>query len=159
MAVPPKLLTLLIPRHGPRVLLGAKKRGFGEGFYNGFGGKVEAGESILEAANRELREEAGIASKNTTLRGILTFKWEEKAEPWEVHVFHASSWDGEPVETDEMRPEWFDIADIPYEKMWADDVHWYPLFLSDKRFRGEFLFRDTTVLVSHTLGEVGSLER
>jgi len=120
---------------------------------------VEAGESILEAANRELREEAGIASKNTTLRGILTFKWEEKAEPWEVHVFHASSWDGEPVETDEMRPEWFDIADIPYEKMWADDVHWYPLFLSDKRFRGEFLFRDTTVLVSHTLGEVGSLER
>ena len=40
-----KLLTLVIPvDDGKRVLLGLKKRGFGEGYYNGFGGKVEPGE-------------------------------------------------------------------------------------------------------------------
>ncbi|CAN0505072.1 unnamed protein product, partial [Ectocarpus sp. 12 AP-2014] len=32
------------------ILLGMKKRGFGEGKWNGFGGKVESGESVEEAA-------------------------------------------------------------------------------------------------------------
>ena len=36
-----------------------KKRGFGEGKWNGFGGKVEEGETILQAALRELKEECG----------------------------------------------------------------------------------------------------
>lgn len=39
-----KLLTL--------VLLGMKKRGFGAGKWNGFGGKVQPGETIEEAARR-----------------------------------------------------------------------------------------------------------
>jgi 8-oxo-dGTP pyrophosphatase MutT (NUDIX family) len=34
-----------------------KKRGFGAGKFNGFGGKVEPQESILEGAIREFREE------------------------------------------------------------------------------------------------------
>jgi len=33
-----------------------KKRGFGAGRYNGFGGKVEPGETILQGAQRELQE-------------------------------------------------------------------------------------------------------
>jgi hypothetical protein len=32
-----------------QLLLGVKKRGFGEGWWNGFGGKVHKGESIEEA--------------------------------------------------------------------------------------------------------------
>ncbi len=24
---------------------------------------------------------------------------------------------------------------IPYDMMWADDVHWYPLMLADKKFK------------------------
>ena len=35
-----------------KVLLGYKKRGFGKDKYNGFGGKVEKNESILECAIR-----------------------------------------------------------------------------------------------------------
>lgn len=35
--------------------MGQKKRGFGEGYYNGFGGKVEQSETILDAAKREAR--------------------------------------------------------------------------------------------------------
>ena len=35
-----------------QVLLGMKKRGFGAGRYNGFGGKVEPGETVKEAAIR-----------------------------------------------------------------------------------------------------------
>lgn len=53
----PKLCTLVLPNRGRQYLLGLKKRGFGEGKYNGFGGKVEQGETIRQAAIRELQEE------------------------------------------------------------------------------------------------------
>ena len=59
MSIPKKLLTLVFLREGEKVLLGMKKRGFGEGKWNGFGGKVEAGETIIEAAAREVKEECG----------------------------------------------------------------------------------------------------
>ncbi len=49
-----KLLTLLFVMESDRVLLGMKKRGFGAGRWNGFGGKVEAQESIEEAAKRQV---------------------------------------------------------------------------------------------------------
>ena len=51
---PNKLLTLLFVVESDRVLLGMKKRGFGAGRWNGFGGKVDKGETIEEAAKRYL---------------------------------------------------------------------------------------------------------
>lgn len=48
------------------VLLGLKLRGFGAGKFNGFGGKVEPGERIRDAAMREMKEEAGIESDAET---------------------------------------------------------------------------------------------
>ena len=47
-----KVLTLVLIREPTRVLLGMKKRGFGQGRWNGFGGKVEKGETILQGAVR-----------------------------------------------------------------------------------------------------------
>jgi ADP-ribose pyrophosphatase YjhB (NUDIX family) len=48
-------LQLTIVERDGRLLLGLKKRGFGTGYYNGFGGKVEVGETIQQAAYREVR--------------------------------------------------------------------------------------------------------
>ena len=47
-----KVLTLAFIHERARILLGLKKRGFGQGRWNGFGGKVQKGESIAEAAKR-----------------------------------------------------------------------------------------------------------
>lgn len=47
-----KLFTLIVVMNGDEVLLGMKKRGFGIGKWNGFGGKVEAGETIADSAIR-----------------------------------------------------------------------------------------------------------
>ena len=47
-----KILTLAFVRRHGEILLGFKKRGFGAGKWNGFGGKVEAGETIEDAAKR-----------------------------------------------------------------------------------------------------------
>lgn len=49
---PNKLLTLLFVLEPGRVLLGMKKRGFGAGRWNGFGGKIQVGETIEEGAIR-----------------------------------------------------------------------------------------------------------
>mmetsp|Transcript_33322 Transcript_33322/g.79021 ORF Transcript_33322/g.79021 Transcript_33322/m.79021 type:complete len:165 (+) Transcript_33322:91-585(+) len=158
MSLAPKLLTLVIVQDGSRILLGKKKRGFGEGYFNGFGGKVEPGEKVSQAALRELKEEAGISAKDLELRGVLTFNFDDKPQPWEVHVFRVSHWSGQPAESDEMIPQWFHSSSIPYEQMWADDPYWYPLFLEGKRFTGTFDFRDTHSLVSHSLREAGEAE-
>ena len=43
-----KVLTLVYIRDEENILLGLKKRGFGTGKWNGFGGKVEPSETILQ---------------------------------------------------------------------------------------------------------------
>ena len=47
-----KVLTLVFVQNDNKTLLGLKKRGFGKGRWNGFGGKVEKGETIVEGAKR-----------------------------------------------------------------------------------------------------------
>ena len=67
-------MTLYIITRDERVLLGMKKRGFGEGRWNGFGGKLHEGETCEEAALRELEEESGLkATSMEKWRGIAPF--------------------------------------------------------------------------------------
>jgi len=47
-----KVLTVVFVQRPSEILLGYKKRGFGARKWNGFGGKVEIGETIEEAAKR-----------------------------------------------------------------------------------------------------------
>ena len=135
-----KLLTLCVIHNHPKVLLGMKKKGFGVGRWNGFGGKVEEGETIEEAAKRELREESGLEVIDITKRGVIEFEFENDPKILEVHIFHVGKFEGEPKESDEMKPQWFNFDEIPYEQMWTDDSHWMPIFLKGKKFKGKFLF-------------------
>jgi 8-oxo-dGTP diphosphatase / 2-hydroxy-dATP diphosphatase len=123
-----------------KLLLGMKKRGFGEGRWNGFGGKVDDNETINESAMRELKEEVGIIAQELEKVGILTFEFENDEKLLEVHVFLVKNFSGDIIETDEMRPEWFDIDNIPFDKMWSSDIYWLPLLLENKKFKGKFLF-------------------
>ncbi len=123
-----------------KILLGYKKRGFGAGYWNGFGGKVEPGEDIESAAKRELLEEVGITAHTIEPAGILEFSFASDPKQLEVHVFHVTAYEGEPEETEEMRPNWFAVADIPFSEMWPDDMYWLPVLLAQKYFHGTFHF-------------------
>ena len=82
-------LTLVFVFRDGQVLLGLKKRGFGEGLWNGFGGKVNEGETILEGAIRELNEESGLTGKNLEQVALLYFDFEKdlgKYKELEIHV-------------------------------------------------------------------------
>ena len=140
-----------------RILLGMKKRGFGAGKFNGFGGKVHEGETIEEAAQRELKEEIGVVAEDLRKRGILHFQG-EGAEFLEMHVFSASRFEGEPKESEEMAPEWFARDSIPFDKMWLDDKYWIPYLLAEKNFQGYFLFRGHDEILSHRVVETITLD-
>lgn len=138
-----KILTLVLILQDEKILLGMKKRGFGAGRWNGFGGKVRENESIEDAAKREVKEECGLEIKRLEEVGVHEFEFvKERGTILEVHVFRGLSWQGEPFETEEMRPKWFLTSKIPYQDMWPDDILWLPTFLEGKKFRTKFLFGD-----------------
>ena len=123
-----------------RILLAMKKRGFGAGKWNGVGGKLETGETVEEAAKREAWEEIGVTITDMEKFGVIDFTFQEGSDPMEVHIFKVNQFDGAPAETEEMKPEWFDVDKIPFADMWPDDQYWLPLLLQGKKFRGRFLF-------------------
>ena len=131
-----------------------KKRGHGEGKWNGFGGKVEEGETIEEAAIRETKEEAGIEVSRINKLGILEFEYQDGSGNMEVHIFCAKEFKGNPTESEEMKPQWFDINEIPYNQMWSDDKYWLPMFLDKKEFKGKFLFDESNEIIDYTLSEL-----
>lgn len=150
-------MTLCIVHQGTRVLLGMKKRGFGEGRWNGFGGKVAHEESIEDAAVREIQEEAGITPVVLEKLGILNFAFENNPDTLEVHIFKCTEYEGEIGESEEMKPEWFSTDEVPFEDMWKDDVLWFKLFLQNKKFTGSFLFDAHDEIVKNHLREVETL--
>lgn len=62
-----KVLTLVFVLRPGEVLLGYKKRGFAQGWWNGFGGKVEAGETIEEGAKRSFNIKANFCQSGTNV--------------------------------------------------------------------------------------------
>ncbi|KAJ3747947.1 NUDIX hydrolase domain-like protein [Lentinula detonsa] len=141
--------------HEKKILLGYKKRGFGLHKYNGFGGKIEPGETSLEAAARELEEEAGIRSSLKHI-GVLFFISEGENSAFHIDIYRGDGFEGTVTESEEMRPEWFSATAtnstdpyaapaIPYDRLWETDPYWFPLLLSKTPFQGRADFRMDTV--------------
>lgn len=139
-------LGLLI--EGERVLLAMKKRGFGQGKWNGVGGKPNEGEKIEVAADREVLEEIGVEVVEKTEAGRINFYFQNRPE-WnqQVVVYRVNSWRGIPRETEEMAPKWIDFDKVPYEEMWEDDKYWLPTVLDGNRMNASFFFDENEKLL------------
>lgn len=162
----PKIFTLTFPVKITSVdtitiLMGMKKRGFGVGRYNGFGGKIEPGEDILKAAIREMKEECGLEGNPKFMRfmGVLSFLSTIDTDAT-VYLFICDDFEGEIKSTDEMSVKWFPEDEIPYDMMWPDDIHWLPYVLDGKEVTGMFAFRDGDVIdhLSLSIGRMRSPE-
>lgn len=149
-----KITTLLMIHDDYKILLGLKKRGFAEGRWNGFGGKVNPGEEIVAAALREVGEEIGVKPLDMKKRGVFTFEFEGNPELLEMHLFSATKFEGEPTEGEEMRPKWFSKNEIPFEQMWPDDRIWFPLLFAGKNFNSYFHFRGHDEILKHKIEEI-----
>ncbi len=119
-----------VDRAEQRILLGLKKRGAGVGRYNGFGGKIECGESPVVAAARELWEESSLTTSTTQLlpMGHVYFPYVQQR----MHIFVVDKWAGLPRESDEMIPQWFPLAALPHDQMWPTDRDWLPHVLAGR---------------------------
>ncbi len=147
--VPTMHATLLFVIVDEKILLMRKKRGIGEGKINGPGGKIDPGESAVECAVRETVEELliDVDPDNVEKMGELFFQFRDGLG---IHcsVFTATEYSGEPEETDEGDPEWVPLDSVPYEEMWADDIHWMPRMLDGEIFCGQFIFEGDKIVDS-----------
>ncbi len=155
---PIKDVTNLLFIEPGRILLGYKKRGFGMGKYNGFGGKPLPGESIKDAAIREAYEESGLTVIDCHKVGEIDFG---ESYLLRMHLYVCTKWHGQASESEEMRPVWFPLDKIPYHDMWKDDLYWLPLVLQGKKIKATFNFMnndddqgtDDNEIISYTIEE------
>jgi 8-oxo-dGTP diphosphatase len=136
-AVDPATLVFVVKDFS--ILLIHKKRGLGAGKINAPGGRLEPGETPLEAAIRETREEVCVTPRELSHAGVNRFQF---LDGYSIHVdvFKALDFEGEPRETGEATPLWTPVDRIPYEEMWEDDRLWVPMVLEGVRFSGRYIF-------------------
>jgi ADP-ribose pyrophosphatase YjhB (NUDIX family) len=104
-----------------RILLATRGKPPGEGLFSLPGGRVELGETLAEAALRELREEVGVEAKLIGLIAPVEFIERDEKGHIRHHVViaaHAACWvSGEPQTGPEAKEiRWVterDIADLP----------------------------------------------
>ena len=147
--------TLCLLMKDDKILLAMKKRGFGVGKWNGTGGKALSNESIFGAAVRETEEEIGVKVKDMEKVAVLSFFFPSNKE-WDqdVHVYLVRDWEGEPVESEEMFPQWFDVGSLPFDSMWDDDKYWLPKVLKGEKLKADFTFDNKgDKVVKHSIYE------
>ena len=133
-----------------------KKRGFGAGKWNGPGGKLDyskGDKNILDTAIRETEEGIGIRPKDMQEMGVLSFYFPHNKE-WDqdVYVYMVKDWEGKLKESEEMCPKWFDLKDLPLEKMWDDDKYWLRDVLKGKKIKkASFVFKENDRVKEHNI--------
>lgn len=147
--------TLLFLLKYNQILLAMKKRGFGQGRFNGVGGKPNQDENIFDTTIRETQEEIGVIPKDIQQVATLDFYFKNKPE-WnqQVLVFISKQWIGEPSESEEMKPQWFNINNLPFDKMWPDDIYWLPLVLQGKKIQAKFTFGENDFILKKEIHEI-----
>lgn len=147
-------------RRDDEILLAMKKRGLGEGKWNGAGGKLTANETVEQAMVRECQEEICATPRAYTKVAYHVFTLNaDTNEPFQmlVHTYIVTKWRGEPTESEEMAPKWFNIDAIPYEQMWEDDRFWLPQVLEGKVVKTNITFDVNDNMLTQEVRELTSL--
>ncbi len=139
-----KEATLAIIVKDGKVLLGFKKKGeIGSQTLNGPGGKTESGESAVECVIRETQEEVGITLDTAHLEEIALITFHHDGAPdFRVRVFYTDTFAGEPVETADMIPGWYDFRDLPFEKMLESDREWFAKATRKEHFSANVYYKE-----------------
>ena len=146
-------MTLCFLMKDNKILLANKKRGFGKGKYNGVGGKLEPGETKEQAMIRECQEEINATPTEFKYMGTIEFDeyYKDEEEYNTLYLYIVTKWNGEIKESDEMKPTWFDINNIPFDNMFQDDKYWLPLILEGKQIQAHFKLDEDYNILSHEI--------
>jgi 8-oxo-dGTP diphosphatase len=134
-----------------QVLLGRKKTGLGLGNIVGLGGKIEQGETALEAIVREIEEESSLIVHPSAVSqvGFIRYAFPYR-ENWsqDSTVFVVDAFTGTPMESDEVVPDWYDVTELPLDGMWDDAKYWLPQVLAGETVHASFTFGEDLKTVS-----------
>ena len=56
-----------------------------------------------------------------------------------------------------MKPRWFFIDKIPFDKMWDDDKFWLSLVLEGRKLKANFIFKEGEIVSSYNIEILPSL--
>lgn len=119
---------LVFAREGDNVLLlrGAPDKKIWPGLYNGIGGHIERGEDPLTAAQRELREESGLALEPEQFRlaAVITIDMGPADPGIMLFTFVAETIERTAASSSEEGvPEWHDVNRL-HELPLVEDLPW-----------------------------------
>lgn len=151
-SVQPILCTLIYVLYQEQVLLLRRIKQPNLGKWSPPGGKLEAGETPLECAKRELLEETGIVADNLVLRAMVT---DVAPQPWLMFVYAIK------LDSEKERPPilpcpegelaWLDLKDVPNLDTAQSDKIFYPEIISFDSIVHEFkfLYNENDEVVGH----------
>lgn len=125
------------------------------GKWNGLGGKCELDESSLEAAQREIQEEAGITLPLQQFQslGVLQFPnfKAHRNEDWIVFVFACELTEEQAQliilgSTQEGELHWVPAQELLTLSLWPGDVHFLPFVLERQAFVGTIWYQGSVVV-------------
>ncbi len=132
-----------------KVLLATKMKKIGKGRLNSYGGGIEKGETPLDAAIREFEEETrgqretGIILQSKDIEKMAEMSFHDNTAEGisficKVHIFVTRQWEGEIISTEDMAdPKWYEIHNLPADRMIPGDIFWMPAVLSGKKIIGK----------------------
>jgi hypothetical protein len=126
--------------------LARKMRKIGVGLWNGYGGKQEPGQTIVECTVDEIfvETDGAVIVEPADLVYVANIEFYNACRSvFDVHIFLAWKFRGTPRKSKEMGdPQLFPFAEIPYHEMMPADRLWLPRVLKGEKIIGQVCYSD-----------------
>lgn len=97
------------------------------------GGHVEPGESFVDSAIREVKEETGLDIRNLKSCGVIHWAHNRSFNRYIVFLYKTSDFSGELLsETEEGRVFWIDHKKLKSMELSSNFANYIPMFMSDE---------------------------